>query len=125
MPHGKLLAEFMSRLGLGPNTAIGESGAAFVLPGLGRLALEISSKREELLVSLALPLAYHDTQKLVAALALCAPGQALPFALSCGLARDCLTLASRQEIAGANAALLENRAIFLIDCARTLGFAGA
>jgi type III secretion system chaperone SycN len=125
MPHGRLIAEFTRRLGLIPDDAARESCAAFALPGLGRLTLEASANREELLVSLALPLPFHDTGKLMAALALCRPGESRPFALSCGLAQDSLILVSRQKVAPASAALLENHAIFLINRARTLGFAGA
>ena len=124
MPHRKLIAEFVRRLGLTLGSAPpreGEVLAAFALAGLGRLTVEIAHDGQALILSLSLPLSPHDTEKLVAALALCHPARPSPFPLACGLARDTLALFCRQKIVGASAALLENQAIYLIDSARVLG----
>jgi type III secretion system chaperone SycN len=122
--HRALIAEFTRRLGFSA-APDGEEGAHFSLPGLGRFELEVSGDRTELLLGLSLPLPPYDTEKLLAALGMCHPDRPHPFPLACGLARDSLVLFSRRKIEGANAALLENQAIFLLDCAKTLGFAGA
>jgi type III secretion system chaperone SycN len=100
----------------------------FNLEGLGQLTLEstLDAGGEDLMVSLALPLPPHDEERLLAALALCHPDQVHPFSLGCGLHKgrdeDHLIFMSRQNRAAMTAASLENQALFLIHCAKTVGY---
>ena len=121
--HRVLIAEFARRLGFS-SVPDGKEGVIFFLPGLGKLELGICEEQTDLIFCLSLPLPPFETEKLIVALRMCHPDRRHLFPIACGYARDSLVLFSRQRIEGASAALLENQAIFLLDCAKTLGYAG-
>jgi type III secretion system chaperone SycN len=121
MPHRGIVQEFSQRLGIG-HFEHGASGpVTFELQGLGSLTLESSADEMELLITLAVPLPPYDAEKLLAALKMCYPDRIRPFPLACGMYKDTLLLVSRREIAGLNAAEVENQALFLLACAKELG----
>jgi type III secretion system chaperone SycN len=126
MPHRKIVQEFSQRLGISQLRQDTSGPLTFALQGMGSLTLEPSGDNNELLLTLAIPLPAHDVDsKLIAALALCYPDRIRPFPLACGLHHDTLALISRRQIEGSTAADLENQAIFLLDCAKTLGLSAS
>jgi type III secretion system chaperone SycN len=121
MPHQKIVQEFSQRIGVGQLQQEISGPVTFALQGLGTLTLELSADEHELLMTLALPLPSYDSEKLLAALAMCHPDRIRPFPLACGLHQDALLLVSRRKLAGLSAAEVENQAIFLLACAKELG----
>ncbi|GHT92695.1 hypothetical protein FACS1894116_03310 [Betaproteobacteria bacterium] len=121
MPHQEIVQEFSQRIGVGHIQQERSGPVTFELQGLGTLTLEPDADGHELLMTLALPLPPHDSEKLLAALEMCHPDRIRPFPLACGLHRDALLLVSRRRLAGLSAAEVENQAIFLLGCAKELG----
>ncbi|MDR3054890.1 MAG: CesT family type III secretion system chaperone [Zoogloeaceae bacterium] len=121
MPYQKIVQEFGKRLGISHFEADIAGPVTFELQDLGALTLELTADERELLLTLSLPLSFHDSEKLLTALKMCHPDRIRPFPLACGLHREALLLVSRRSLAGSSAAGIENQAIFLLDCAKELG----
>jgi type III secretion system chaperone SycN len=118
----RTIQEFAHRLGLGRLRNGGMPPLSFRLEGLGDLSFSKAGAGpdEELVMSLALPLAPYDEESLPRALRLCHPDKRRAFALQAGLAGGKLILAVRAGSRGLSPALLENQAMFLAGIAREL-----